>query len=310
MTDLARQELVRLSPGRPSAVTLGKFDGVHRGHQHLIAWLVHRAREEGLASVVITLHPHPATVLQSEAQVTYLCTLEERLRCLEALGPERIGVLTFTRELASLSARAFVALLREVLDMRLLVVGPDMALGRGREGKVDVLASLGVEMGFRVEVVPLLEEGGQKVGSSAVREALARGEMERVAHLLGRPYSLKGPVVRGDSRGKGLGFPTANIAPPPDLALPAHGIYVSRAYVGEVAMPSCTSIGVRPTFAGQTLAVETYILDFEGDLYGQELRIELLHRLRDEEKFPSVEALIEAMHRDIAQTREYFARHG
>ncbi len=213
--------------------------------------------------------PQPATVLQSEAQVTYLCTLEERLRCLEALGPERIGVLTFTRELASLSARAFVALLREVLDMRLLVVGPDMALGRGREGKVDVLASLGVEMGFRVEVVPLLEEGGQKVGSSAVREALARGEMERVAHLLGRPYSLKGPVVRGDSRGKGLGFPTANIAPPPDLALPAHGIYVSRAYVGEVAMPSCTSIGVRPTFAGQTLAVETYILDFEGDLYGQ-----------------------------------------
>jgi len=306
----AREELARLFPGRPTAVTLGKFDGVHRGHQHLIAWLVHRAREEGLASVVITLHPHPATVLQPGARITYLCTLEERLRRLKALGPERVGVLTFTSEVASLSAREFAALLREALDMRLMVAGPDMALGRGREGDVTVLSALGREMGFRVEVVPFLEEEGQRVGSSAVREALARGDMERVARLLGRPYSLEGPVVRGDGRGRALGFPTANIALPPDLALPPYGIYVSRAYVGEAAMPSCTSIGVRPTFAGQAFAVETYILDFDGDLYGRELRLDLLHRLRDEEKFPTVEALVEAMHRDIAQTREYFARHG
>jgi riboflavin kinase/FMN adenylyltransferase len=306
----ARQELTQMAPGRPTAVTLGKFDGVHRGHQHLIARLVQRAQEEGLASVVVVLHPHPAVVLQPGTPITYLCTLEERLRRLQALGPERVGVLTFTHDVASLSAREFVALLRQTLDMRLMVMGPDTALGKAREGDVQTLASLGREMGFQVEVVPILEEGGQKVGSSAVRQALARGDMERVAHLLGRPYVLQGPVVRGDGRGRELGFPTANIAVPADLALPPYGIYVTRAYVGEVGLPACTSIGIRPTFAGREMVVETYILDFDGDLYGKELRIELLHRLRDEEKFPTVEALVEAMHRDILQAREYFARHG
>ncbi len=310
MKDQVRCELAAMSLGRPVALTLGKFDGVHRGHQHLIAWLVHRAREEGLASLVITLHPHPLEVLQPGTPVSYLCTLEERVNLLQALGPDKVAILTFTSELAAMSAHQFVSLLREELDMRLLVVGPDMALGHQREGDVQALSSLGRELGFWVEVVPLLEEDGQRIGSSAVREALAKGQMERVAHLLGRNYSVQGLVVRGDGRGKGLGFPTANIAVSPEIALPCKGVYVTRAYIGEAGLPACTNIGTRPVFGGDRLTVETYILDFQGDLYGRELKVEFLHRLRDELNFPSVEALVEAMHQDIAHTREFFAQHG
>ncbi len=307
---LAREELLRLDPGRESAVTIGKFDGVHRGHQHLVSWTVARARELGLASVVITLHPNPLTVLRPGMPITYLCSLEERLEMLRSLGPDRVGVLTFTSELALLSARDFVALLQETVRMRLLVGGPDMALGRDREGTLAVLSQLGREMGFRVETAPMLVEEGQKVGSSALRQALAEGDMEEVARLLGRPYRLRGPVVRGAGRGRDLGFPTANVAVAPDLALPAYGVYVTMAHVGGVALPSCTNVGVRPTFAdeGPAVTVEAYILDYEGDLYGQVIGLEFLHRLRDELKFSSVAELVAAMHRDIEHTRQYLAR--
>ncbi|GBD13591.1 Riboflavin biosynthesis protein RibF [bacterium HR24] len=307
---LAREELLRLDPGRESAVTIGKFDGVHRGHQHLVSWTVARARELGLASVVITLHPNPLTVLRPGMPITYLCSLEERLEMLRSLGPDRVGVLTFTSELALLSARDFVALLQETVRMRLLVGGPDMALGRDREGTLAVLSQLGREMGFRVETAPMLVEEGQKVGSSALRQALAEGDMEEVARLLGRPYRLRGPVVRGAGRGRDLGFPTANVAVAPDLALPAYGVYVTMAHVGGAALPSCTNVGVRPTFAdeGPAVTVEAYILDYEGDLYGQVIGLEFLHRLRDELKFSSVAELVAAMHRDIEHTRQYLAR--
>ncbi len=309
---LAREELARLDPGRDSLVTIGKFDGVHRGHQHLIAWAVARAREAGLASVVIALHPNPLTVLHPGMPVTYLCSLDERLELLRALGPDRVGVLTFTSELALLSARDFVRLLVETLHMRVLAGGPDMALGRDREGTLPVLAELGRELGFRVETAPMLQEDGRKVGSSALREALAQGQMEEVARLLGRPYRLRGPVVRGAGRGRELGFPTANLAVAPDLALPACGVYFTRALVGGRWLPSCTNVGVRPTFPEEapTVTVEAYILDYDGDLYGQTLTLEFLHRLRDELKFTTVADLVAAMRRDIEQAREFFARGG
>jgi riboflavin kinase/FMN adenylyltransferase len=307
---LAREELLRLDPGRESAVTIGKFDGVHRGHQHLIAWLVSRARRDGLAPVVITLHPNPLTVLRPGLPITYLCSLEERLELLRALGAERVGVLTFTSELALLSARDFVALLVETVRMRLLVGGPDMALGRQREGTLAVLAELGQELGFQVEVAPMLREDGRKVGSSALRQALAQGQMEEVARLLGRPYRLRGPVVPGAGRGRALGFPTANLAVAPDLALPAYGVYVTRAQVGEASLPACTNVGVRPTFPQEEpqVTVEAYLLGYQGDLYGQSIALEFLHRLRDELKFASAEELVAAMQQDVQQTLEYFAR--
>lgn len=306
---LARRELARIAPGRPSAVTIGVFDGVHRGHQHLVAALCERARAEGLAAVAVTFNPHPRTVLRPGSAITYLTSLEERVELLQALGLDAVGVLAFTSELAQLSPRDFLALLVDELQMRLLMVGPDFALGRNRSGTIGVMRQVGEELGFRVEVAPLLAEDGEKVGSSSVRQALSEGDVGRVARLLGRPFSLRGPVVIGDRRGRRLGFPTANIAIGLDRALPEYGIYVTRAYVRETAHESCTSIGIRPTFDVEPhRTVETFILDFDEDIYGQEMRIEVLERLRGELKFESAGELVAQMHRDVEQTRAYFRR--
>ena len=308
---LARSELHRVAPGRASAVTVGVFDGVHRGHQHLVATLVESARRESLAAVAITFNPHPRTVLRPGVAVTYLTSLEERIELLQSLGLDAVGVLAFTSELAQLEPEEFLGLLVEELDMRLLVVGPDFAFGRNRAGTVDVSRGIGENLGFRVEVAPMLDEGGEKVGSTAVRQALADGDIGRVARLLGRPFSLRGPVVEGDRRGRELGFPTANIAIGLDRALPAYGIYVTRAHVRETSYESCTSIGIRPTFDVEPRpTVEAFIIDFDGDIYGEELRIDLLERLRGEERFESAGALVAQMHQDIDQTRSYFRAHG
>ena len=304
---LARRELSRVAPGRPCGVTIGVFDGVHRGHQHLAGVLLERAKAEGLATVALTFNPHPRTVLRPGTAVTYLTSLEERVELLQALGLDSVGVLAFTSELAQLSAEDFLSLLVEELEMRLLVVGPDFALGRNRVGTIGVMRQIGERLGFRVEVAPLLAEADEKVGSSAIRQALAEGNIGRVGRLLGRPFSLRGPVVAGDRRGRTLGFPTANIAIGLDRALPAYGIYVTRAYMRENSYESCTSIGIRPTFDVEPRPiVETYILDFDEDVYRQEMRIDLLHRLRGEQRFASAEELIAQMRRDIEDTRAWF----
>lgn len=304
---LAREDLQRAAPGRPTAVAIGVFDGVHRGHRHLIGRLVERARQEGLASVVVTFHPHPRLVVRPQTTLTYLCGLEERIELLRALGVDSVANLSFTSELAQLSAREFVSLLVEELEMKLLVVGTDFALGRNREGDTDTLRTIGEELGLGMEVVPLLAASGEKVGSTAVRLALSRGDMETAASLLGRPFSLRGPVVPGAERGRALGFPTANIAVGLDRALPAYGVYVTRAHLGDRAYPAVTNVGLRPTFAEDKPTVETFILDFEGGLYGEEIRIELLHRLRGEIRFPNLEALKEQIEKDIAAARAYLS---
>lgn len=307
---LARRELGRISPGRPSAVTIGVFDGVHRGHQHLVAGLIERARAEGLAAVALTFNPHPRTVLRPGVAVTYLTSLEERVELLQSLGLDAVGVLAFTSELAQLSPRDFLGLLVDELQMRRLVVGPDFALGRNRAGTISVMRQVGQELGFEVEVARLLAEDDEKVGSSSIRQALAEGDVTRVQRLLGRPFALRGPVVAGDKRGRTLGFPTANIAIGLDRALPAYGIYVTRAFVRESSYQSCSSIGIRPTFDVEPRpTVETFVIDFDEDVYGQEMRIELLERLRGEQKFESVEELVAQMHKDIEQTRAFFRAH-
>jgi riboflavin kinase/FMN adenylyltransferase len=308
---LARRELARIAPGRPSAVTIGVFDGVHRGHQHLVARLIERARAEDLAAVALTFNPHPRTVIRPGIAVTYLTSLEERVELLQALGLDAVGVLAFTSELAQLSPRDFLALLVDELQMRLLMIGPDFALGRNRAGTIGVMRQVGEQLGFSVEVAPLLAEADEKVGSTTIRQALAEGDVERVNRLLGRPFSLRGPVVTGDKRGRTLGFPTANIAIGLDRALPAYGVYVTRAYVAESRYESCTNIGIRPTFDVEPRpTVETFVIDFDQDIYGQEMRIELLQRLRGEEKFESAEELIAQMHKDIEATRAYFRSQG
>jgi len=306
---LAREELGHYATGRATAITVGVFDGVHRGHVHLVAELKARAAARGLASGVVTLHPSPIQVLRPEVRVSYLTSLEERIELLRATGVDTVAPLTFTSEVAELSARDFVGMLHGALDMRYMLMGPDNAFGRGREGAPARVREIGEELGFELEVLHTALGGdGGRISATMVRDALERGEMEAAADLLGRPYALRGPVVRGHERGRGIGYPTANIAVTPDRALPAYGVYVTRSHAGGRTYASATNIGVNPTFDDARVSVETYILDFEGDLYGRELKIDLLRRLRGELKFESLDALTAQIGADVEETRAYFAR--
>jgi riboflavin kinase/FMN adenylyltransferase len=305
---LSREELARHGVGRPLAVTVGVFDGVHLGHRYLIDGLKERARARGLASGVVTLHPDPVQVLRPDIRVAYVSSLEERIELLRSTGVDAVAPLTFTSEVAELSASDFLEMLRSSLDMRFLLMGPDHAFGRGREGTPARAAEIGEELGFEVEVLPSPLAGTSgAVSATAVRNALADGDMEVVERLLGRAFSIRGPVVRGNERGRTIGYPTANIAVTPDRALPAYGVYVTRATVAGRSYASATNIGINPTFNDQRPSIETYILDFEGDLYGREMRVEVLHRLRGEIKFDSIEALTSAIGDDVQATRDYFA---
>lgn len=298
---LARDELARAAPGSETAVTIGVFDGVHRGHLYLLARLQERARALGLASGVITLHPAPLQVLRPEKRIAYLSSLEERIERLRDAGVDFVAPVTFTSELAQLSARDFVRLLVDELQVRFMLEGPDYALGRGREGTVAVLAELGGKMGYQLEVLEALTEGDLVVSSTAIRSALAEGEMRRVTERLGRPFSLRGPVVEGARRGKSIGFPTANIAIGADRALPPFGVYVTWAYLGEARYKSVTNIGRRPTFDKGERTIEVHLLDYQGpDFYGYDLRIDLLDRLRREKRFASADELRTQIQRDVA----------
>ena len=307
---LSRDELARHAPAKPTAVTLGVFDGVHLGHRHLIAALRARATARGLASGVVTLHPSPVQVLRPQVRVAYITSLEERVELLQSTGVDFVAPLTFTSEVAELSAFDFLAMLHGALGMRYLLMGPDNAFGRGREGTPARVAEI-EELGFELEVLdePLDTDGG-RVSATAIRHAIQAGEMEEAARLLGRPFSLRGPVVRGAERGRVIGFPTANMAITPDRVFPAFGVYVTRAHIGGRTYMGATNVGIKPTFDEERPNVETYVLDFKEELYGHELRIELLHRLRGEKKFSGVEALTAAIQTDVNAVRSYFAQRG
>jgi len=296
-----------VTPGE-HALSIGVFDGVHRGHQMLIRRMLDEARDRRLTGGVVTFHPHPITVVRPDVHVTYLESLERRVELLHAVGADFVSVLQFTSELQQVSARDFTRLLVEEARMRLLVVGEDFRLGRGGEGTVEVLSQLGDELGFEVIAVPLLADDGDRVSSTRVREALVGGEMEMVADLLGRPFSLRGPVLHGDERGRQIGFPTLNVGVSADRWLPPNGVYVTRAHVGDREFQACTNVGTRPTFEGDARRlVETHLLDFEGDLYGDVVTIDLLHRLRAEQKFNGIEELTAQIERDLQATRAWFA---
>ena len=296
-----------MTPGE-HALSIGVFDGVHRGHQMLIRRMLDEARDRRLTGGVVTFHPHPITVVRPDVHVTYLESLERRVELLHAVGADFVSVLQFTSELQQVSARDFTRLLVEEARMRLLVVGEDFRLGRGGEGTVEVLSQLGDELGFEVIAVPLLADDGDRVSSTRVREALVGGEMEMVADLLGRPFSLRGPVLHGDERGRQIGFPTLNVGVSADRWLPPNGVYVTRAHVGDREFQACTNVGTRPTFEGDARRlVETHLLDFEGDLYGDVVTIDLLHRLRAEQKFNGIEELTAQIERDLQATRAWFA---
>ncbi|MDP2660401.1 MAG: bifunctional riboflavin kinase/FAD synthetase [Dehalococcoidia bacterium] len=297
------EELARLTPSREVVLTIGVFDGVHLGHQHLLSRVMAVAREKKTLSGVVTFYPHPRQVIYPDDRIPSLCTLDERMEILKSLGIDLIARLSFTPKLANMGARQFVSLIQEHLRMRELILGPDFALGKGREGDTETLAAIGREQGFGVQVAPPLEMAGLVVSSTAIRRALAEGDVVQAAYLLGRRVSLSGQVVAGAHRGKGLGFPTANLAVQPNLAVPANGVYVTRAHLGSASYASVTNIGNNPTFGAQPRTIEVHLLDFDSDVYGQEIRLELLSRLREEKRFTTVDELVAQIRRDVDETR-------
>jgi len=296
-------ELAGFTPRQETVLTIGVLDGVHLGHQELIGYLRRQAMARDYLPGVVTFRNHPLDVLSPHTHLPRLTSLEERTRLLQGLGIELIVPLSFTPDLAQLAAGDFVALLQKYLKMRGLVIGPDFALGRGREGDVSALHSLGKERGFWVDVIPPKVINGEVVSSTSIRQALAKGDMSKVKRLLGRPYALTGQVGHGAGRGRQLGFPTANLEINSRQALPADGIYATRAYVAGHTYPSVTNIGTRPTFGEGQRTVEVYLLDFEGALYTQELRLELIERLRAEKRFSNPEELKAQISRDVEQAR-------
>ena len=307
---LVEEELAKFTPEQKTVLTVGVFDGVHLGHQHLIDYLKWQALVRNYLPGVVTFRSHPRQVFSPQTPLPFLTSLEERTNLLKQHGIELIVPLSFTPELAQLSARQFVALLQSCLKMQGLVVGPDFAMGRGREGDVFALHSLGKKAGFWVDVVLPQVVDGEVVSSTTIRQALAEGNMPKVERLLGRPFSLSGQVVHGAKRGKHLGFPTANLAVNTDQALPPDGVYATRACLSNHAYPSVTNIGSRPTFGKGGRTVEVYLLDFERKLYGQGLKIELVERLRAERRFSTPEELTTQISRDVEQAKSILRKLG
>ena len=290
-----------------SVVTIGAFDGAHVGHQVLIRQLVARARALGCQAALITFYPHPSEVLTGPAASRYLTTPGEKAAILERLGIDLLVILAFTRRIARTSASEFLAQVCNALRMRELWVGSQFALGYGRKGDILTLLALGRTLGFELHVVqPVLYEG-ELVTSSRIRELVLAGRVREAARLLGRFYSVVGEVVHGDDRGRLLGFPTANLKVRAERIVPLNGVYVGYAWVGEERHQAVMNVGVRPTFEDDERLLEAHLLNFDGDLYGTDLLVEFVERLRPETRFDSPEELIAQMHNDTARGREILA---
>lgn len=297
-------DLESLNLSTPSHVTIGAFDGVHRGHQHLIRSMADAAHEAGRTAVALTFSPHPGALL-GRSPVAVLTTPQERAALIADLGVDVLVILRFTPTMAGTPATRFVQLLRRHLHVVELWVGSDFALGHRREGNVPFLRQLGQQEGFVVRVVEPLQWRGSVVSSTRIRAALTAGDMEEANGCLGRPYRLTGQVVRGRGLGRRLGIPTANLSPPPERLIPANGVYAGYAHTQEAGTwPAVINIGVRPTITPDHLTVEAHLLNFDGDLYDQMLALDFVARLRDEQTFPSLNALVEQIRRDIARARE------
>ena len=304
-----RQRLASFAPDKETVLTIGVFDGVHLGHQHLLQQLTRLAQPDHLPAV-ITFTNHPITVLRPGTQVRYITTPEQRTRLLKAQGIQLVVGLEFTLEDSRLSARDFAALLVETLGMKGLLMGPDSTVGHNRQGDINFLRQLSPQLGFWVEEVQPLVLDGSPVQSRRIREAIRCGDVATGTRLLGRKFSLTGKVVLGDRRGRDLGFPTANLEIAPEVIIPGDGIYATWAIMDGVRHPSATSIGVRPTFGPGERLVEAYVMDFDADLYGKHLCVEFVSKIRDQENFSTVEALVDQINRDVADCRLALAADG
>ena len=296
---------------RPTVLTLGVFDGLHIGHQLIMKTVVERARAARAAPTVITFEPHPRAVLHPESAPPLLQTFDQKIEALGVLGIEQTIVIHFDKAFSQVRAEDF---LREIVVDRLqakeVYLGRGFAFGHNREGHIDLLRRVSKDLGFLADEVPEVQIRGERVSSSRIRELILQGRMNLARRMLGRPYGVQGSVVRGEARGQGLGFPTANIDPQ-NRVIPRRGVYVSAILIDKQWRQSVTNVGVRPTF-GDTAqsSIETHVLDWSDDLYGRTVRVRFLHRLRDEKKFSSIDELKSQIERDVARAEDYFTHVG
>lgn len=296
---------------RPTVLTLGVFDGLHLGHQLIMRTVAERAAATDAVPTAITFDPHPRAVLHPESAPPLLQTLDQRLANFEVLGIEQAIVIAFDREFASQPAEDF---LRDIVHDRLhakeVYLGKGFAFGKDRGGNIDLLRRMSRELGFFADEVPEVQLRGRRISSSAIRKLLDAGRVNLVRRMLGRPYGVEGVIIRGDRRGHTIGFPTANLHPH-NRVIPKFGVYATATLLDGGWRRSITNIGVRPTFEKDSEAsIETFIFDFDDDLYGDVLRVRFLHRIRDERKFSGIDELKAQIQRDTDRARNYFSRPG
>jgi riboflavin kinase/FMN adenylyltransferase len=296
---------------RPCVLTLGVFDGLHLGHQAIMRQVVERAQATKSIATAMTFDPHPRAVLHPETAPPLLQTLDQRLANLEVLGIEQAIVIPFSREFAEQPAEDFLAAtIHDRLQAREVYLGKGFAFGRGRGGNIELLRSMSEELGFVADEVDEVTLRGNRISSSAIRKLLADGRVNLARRMLGRPYGVEGVIIRGNRRGHTIGFPTANLKPR-NRVIPRYGVYATATLIGGVWRKSITNIGVRPTFENDAdPSIETYIFDFDGDLYGDVLRVRFLHRIRDERKFNGIDELIAQIQKDSDHARNYFSHEG
>jgi riboflavin kinase/FMN adenylyltransferase len=292
---------------RPTVLTLGVFDGLHLGHQLIMKTVVERARKVGAVPTVITFDPHPRAVLHPESAPPLLQTFDQKVEGFGVLGIEQTIVVRFTKQFSNVSAHDFIKdVVMDRLHAREVYLGKGFAFGHNREGNIELLKRLGGELGFLAGEVPEVRFRGQRVSSSKIRGLLARGQVNLARRMLGRPYGVEGRVEHGSERGHKLGFPTANLHPR-NRVIPRNGVYVTGTLIDGQWRRSVTNIGLRPTFGDASEpSVETFVLNWDGDLYGDVVRVRFLYRLRDEQKFSSVDELTSKIKADVARAQRYF----
>ncbi|HNZ14396.1 MAG TPA: bifunctional riboflavin kinase/FAD synthetase [Anaerolineaceae bacterium] len=290
----------------PVWLTIGNFDGVHLGHQALLADLIRLARQDDTRSVLLSFSPNPKVFFSGEKGF-YLSTPGEKTALLSRLGIDDVLIIAFERKLANMAATDFMAELTRRINLKGLVVGEDFVFGHNRQGTTEVLAEFCEKQGIPFVVFPELMMDGEPVSSTRIRRALNDGKVDEARRLLGRPYAMCAKVISGEQIGKSIGVPTANLELDPDKFLPKRGVYATIAHLREKDYPAVTNVGVRPTFSEQEIvSVETLILDFNDDIYGEELRVEFIQCLRPEQKFDSVQALTQQIEKDKLITRRIF----
>ena len=299
-----QQQLSKTNASKNSIITIGVFDGVHLGHLHLIERLKNTAIQKKYDSGIITFTNHPAEILNPKFKPSFIMNFKQKILALEKTGVDFVVPITFNQTISNMSSLEFIEALQKNLNMKGLVVGPDFAMGKNREATALQLKSLGLEKGFLTEIIEPQKIDGLELRSTAIREFLLSGNVAEASKVLGRNFSLSGTVIHGEKRGRELGFPTANLKNTNDSVVPKNGIYATFAYIDDRKFMSATSIGTNPTFAGDAKTIETYIFNFNKDIYGQAIEVEFIERLRDEIKFTSIESLIVQMNTDMIEVEK------